>query len=325
MPERNDWTWEEWGNASIGWRLAIVGSGAGRLVGLALKSPFSAVRAVHPWVQPAEPWGILLAVIALSLSLVAFWIDYSDRIDERTVRAWQLLTTPAPGNSGKREALEYLNRRDGLWCRRDDCFLTLKERADLLGIDLSPPDRGEPGNPEDDGPGAFLVSAKLPGANLVQASLFRADLSGADLSHADLSHADLGGATLIGATLGMAQLHGANLGRADLARAHFYRADLSKAFLAGANLGRASHERATLKGAILNGADLSEADLSSANFSDAEFKGANLRGAEFDEAVFSGANLSFARGLTQAQINSVYGDKDTKIPEGLTRPAHWPK
>ena len=58
--------------------------------------------------------------------MVAFWIDYADRVDQRTVRAWQLLTTPAPGKSGKREAL-------GLWCRDDDCFLTLKERSPQAG------------------------------------------------------------------------------------------------------------------------------------------------------------------------------------------------
>jgi hypothetical protein len=71
---------------------------------------------MHRTVQEIEPWGILIAVVALVLSLASIWIDYADRVEERTVRAWQLLTTRAPGNSGKIAALQYLNREDGLLC-----------------------------------------------------------------------------------------------------------------------------------------------------------------------------------------------------------------
>ena len=67
-------------------------------------------RRIHRRVKEIEPWGILLAAVGLFMALITFWIDYSDRVEERTVRAWQLHTTRAPGNSGKREALEYLNR-----------------------------------------------------------------------------------------------------------------------------------------------------------------------------------------------------------------------
>lgn len=66
--------------------MQIVGDAARGLLVLALESPFLVVRTVDPWVRAAEPWGILLAAIALGGSLVAFWIDYADRVDQRTVR-----------------------------------------------------------------------------------------------------------------------------------------------------------------------------------------------------------------------------------------------
>jgi hypothetical protein len=147
---------------------------------------------VHRAVKEIEPWGILLAVVGLFLSLAAFWLDYSDRVEERTVRAWQLLMTKASGNSGKREALEYLNREDGLFCGEDGCLLTLKSRTPLVGVDLSAPGGGVM---------AFLDQVRLPDADLKSANL-----SGANLTEANLSDANLGGANLRGANLGDANL-----------------------------------------------------------------------------------------------------------------------
>ena len=54
---------------------------------------------IHRGVAAAQPWGILVAAAALVLSVLQFWIDYEDRVAERTVRAWQLVTTPARGCS----------------------------------------------------------------------------------------------------------------------------------------------------------------------------------------------------------------------------------
>lgn len=128
-------------------------------------------------VKEIEPWGILLAVVGLFLSLAAFCLDYSNRVDERTVRAWQLLTTKAPGNSGKREALEYLNREDGLFCGVRGCLLTLKARTPLTGVNLSSPEGGAV---------PFLSRVRLTGAFLDHANLNNADLDGADLEGATL-------------------------------------------------------------------------------------------------------------------------------------------
>jgi uncharacterized protein YjbI with pentapeptide repeats len=56
-----------------------------------------------------------------------------------------------------------------------------------------------------------------------------------------------------------------------------------------------------------------------ANLSDARLNGANLSGAEVD-----GVDLSEVKYLTQEQLNSADGDANTRLPEGLQRPDHWP-
>ena len=99
--------------------------------------------------------------------------------------------------------------------------------------------------------------------------------------------------------------------------------DLILAVLSGADLSRAD-----LSGAVLSGADLSRADLSRADLSGANLRGANLRGADLIRADLSradlrGADLTGARGLIQGQIDLTTGNKDTKLPEGLTMPQRW--
>lgn len=256
--------------------------------GLGLRSAFQlAGRALEPLdrlVRRAEPWGITLA-------LIAFAFDYTGRVEERTVRAWQLLTTQAPGNSGKGPALEYLNNEDGLLCWGGSCLVTMKPRTSLRGIDLSPPDK-TPENPDDDPPGAylrgvFLSGADLGSANLPRADLVQANLSGARLFSANLSGADLAGANLSGATFRLANLSGAHFERANLSGADF--------------------DRANLSGAYFNRTNLSGADLG----------GANLLGANLDRANLSGANLVEAN-LSGANLRGACGDARTKLPEGTT-------
>ncbi|GHF34129.1 hypothetical protein FHX82_005374 [Amycolatopsis bartoniae] len=85
-------------------------------------------------------------------------------------------------------------------------------------------------------------------------------------------------------------------------------ADLIGAKLRGANLRGAS-----LRGAYLIGADLREADLRSADVIGADFRGADLRGADLTGSLF----------LTRIQVAAARGDATTRLPEGLTPPAHW--
>lgn len=242
--------------------------------------------ASHRFVKEAEPWGILFAVVGLFLSLLAFAFDYRDKVEERTVRAWQLVTTKAPGNSGKTEALEYLNRIDGFWCAGEECLITLKARTALTGVDLSLQD--EQKNTDLRGP--YLREADLGGADLSYA-----DLSGADLDGADLSDAFLGDANLRGASFSNANLSEAYLGDADLSNAHLFETNLSGAGLYNANLSEAYLEDADLSNATLAEANLNKADL-------------------------SGADLRRVRAVEQEQLDMACGDEDTQFPKGLIIP-----
>ncbi|MFI7383909.1 pentapeptide repeat-containing protein [Streptomyces sp. NPDC049813] len=83
--------------------------------------------------------------------------------------------------------------------------------------------------------------------------------------------------------------------------------------LVGARLRAADLRGATMRGALLVAADLTGADLRSADLIGADLRDARLNGADLTGAVF----------LTQAQLEAARGDGATKLPAGLTRPAHW--
>jgi len=81
-------------------------------------------------------------------------------------------------------------------------------------------------------------------------------------------------------------------------------------------------------GKKLNGKDLRAVDLRGAYLIAADLENSDLRGADFigadlRDANLSRANLSTSMFLTQMQINSAKGDKETKLPSYLQRPSHW--
>ena len=161
-------------------------------------------------VRAVEPVVIIIAILAFSIEL-------GDRREERTVRAWQLLTTRAPGNSGKIAALEYLNSETHWFFRSWWPFS--KERLPLTGIDLTPPILAEQWKQtpkkerklEGCAQLTYLRTVELPNANLNEATLVCADLQGANLQGAFLWGADLRGALLRGADLREAHILGAKL------------------------------------------------------------------------------------------------------------------
>jgi uncharacterized protein YjbI with pentapeptide repeats len=105
-------------------------------------------------------------------------------------------------------------------------------------------------------------------------------------------------------------LRASELARAGLRRKKTDRrgADLIGAAFRGADL-----RGANFRGAYLIGADLRGADLRLADVIGADLRGADLRGADLTEAIF----------LIQSQLDAARGDRTTKLPASLTRPAHW--
>jgi uncharacterized protein YjbI with pentapeptide repeats len=80
---------------------------------------------------------------------------------------------------------------------------------------------------------------------------------------------------------------------------------------------------AKLKGADLRGANLRGALLIAADLRNADLRKSDAIGADFRDADISGANLTGSIFLTQAQVNAAKGNKHTKLPVTLVRPAHW--
>jgi uncharacterized protein YjbI with pentapeptide repeats len=171
--------------------------------------------------------------------------------------------------------------------------------------------------------GAHLERATLQEAHFEEAVLERAHLEGAFLGEAYLEEAHLSGACLEGAVLWGARLRKAFLGSADLSRAILWSANLKEAFLAKARLDGAELSDANLEGAQLSEAHLNSADLRGANLAGASLWTAHLEGAQFEGAHLDGANLRGSADLSQEQIDKARGNAETKLPEGLTPPAHW--
>ena len=192
----------------------------------------------------------------------------------RKVAAWQVLTVRAPGNSGKIDAIEYLNAMG----------------EPLNGIDVSVGD-GQAGVWL---MGAIIPKAQLSHANLTNAKLKKADLSMSDLRYTRFNKADLTGANLNGADLSNAFLYGTNFTRANLIKADFWKADARGANFTNTNLSTANFWEANLEGAILTVANLSGANLWEANLTDVNLWEANLRNANFTMANLKKANLTNA-------------------------------
>ncbi|MBZ4021898.1 hypothetical protein CKO11_05420 [Rhodobacter sp. TJ_12] len=214
----------------------------------------AAILGLWGWAERIVLMGTL---VSIGLGLWAFGEERSTRQAEALSRAWEVVTTPVPGNSGKRSALEYLAAQG----------LTLR------GIDLSCARMG--GNWHEtelycqnpvDLEGLAPRAPKGAQVDLRMAHLEGAALSGADFAGANLSYAHLVAASLDGANLRGTTLFGAQLDKASL-----YEVDLR-----GATLGLSQIRGANLQGADLRGATLMAADLSGAHVSGADFRDADL-------------------------------------------------
>ena len=208
---------------------------------------------MHRFADWLDAWHVTrimnaVSAFAILLAIAAFALDMVGRTEERIARAWQLVTTPAPGNSGKIQALEYLTSEDWWW--------PFKRQVPLVGIDLSKRDK--------DDPGVYLVNVQLPRAELRHANFSGASLTFADLSGSDASGADFTGIQSYAANFSRAQLDGANLESSDFTGANLNGAHLEKANLRGAKMEGTTFSGADMSMAILTDTDLSQADLRNA-------------------------------------------------------------
>jgi len=77
------------------------------------------------------------------------------------------------------------------------------------------------------------------------------------------------------------------------------------------------------KKANLDGKNFSTSLMIAANFTGCSLKKTNFLGADIRDANLKDTDLSESIFLTQMQINSANGNKNTKLPGNLCRPAYW--
>ena len=164
---------------------------------------------LRDWLQPFE---IVLVVAGLIVAAIAYFSDSEERRNQRLVAGWQLLSEKAPGASGKKRAIYYL-----------------QENAEsLVAINLSYTRHGAP---------VFLQGLDVYNEDTKRGTDFRmASFAGAILNRADLRASDFSLACLYRTELGKAKLVGSTLVSADLTGANLWDADLTGADLTGANL-----------------------------------------------------------------------------------------
>lgn len=81
----------------------------------------------------------------------------------------------------------------------------------------------------------------------------------------------------------------------------------------GKKLKHANFQGVNLRGAWFIAADIRGANFQYTDLIGADFRDADIRGADFTNSIF----------LTQVQIQSANGDKNTKLPSTLKKPDHW--
>jgi len=185
---------------------------------------------------------------------------------------------------------------------------------------------------------ADLSGYLLQGANLDGACLQGANLSWTRLEGVRLKSSQLGGANMTNSHLQGANLECANLEEAvgvfsrlqgvNFELAHLEGADLKYASLECARINNANLECAMLREARLGGADVSWARLPAACLVGAIFEGGFFDGFPLDDAniawsQFRSVDLSRLR-LNPDQIAKAFGDASVTLPDGVSRPAHWP-
>jgi uncharacterized protein YjbI with pentapeptide repeats len=191
--------------------------------------------------------------------------------------------------------------------------------------------------------GAKLAEANLQGANLWLvrlggANLCRAQLQGANLSQVQMQGTILQSAHLEGADLIQPRLEGAELSKAYMEgvfveSARLEGANLSFARMAGSTIKIAQMEWANLESTRMNDATLAYVRLDGASFREAQLEGAALECAQAKGTTFyrskiamayvKGCDLTLAR-MSQAQVDSIFGDASVILSANLIRPTHWP-
>lgn len=105
-----------------------------------------------------------LSVFGVAATALGVWYQYKSNTEERVARAWQTVSGPAAGNSGKGQAIEFLHERG----------------ENLVGIHLGGASKAN---------GAYISGLKLQDAIIDRPNLSFAELKKVDFEHVHIQMA----------------------------------------------------------------------------------------------------------------------------------------
>ena len=246
-----------------------------------------------PWFECIEFVALMVAIVALIYTARSVTLEIEHRQHERTFMAWNILTLRAAGNSGKIQALEYLN---------DNGF-------SLQNIDLSPPgyDKSKKIDTAMEFVSAcpqsvYLRGVRLEYSKLNFSSMPCAILLEAKLKYSELAHADFRW-SILGVTpsiLNSSTTHVlASKETASLVFEYGFMEQIRLEDIApfATNLSHADLQFVDFRGSQLGAVDLSDAILYKA-----DFRGADLAHANLEDAFLEGTDLRETKSLTCEQL-----------------------
>lgn len=182
---------------------------------------------------------IFLFVLAQFWQFVVWNDEFFARTEEREARALQMIGTKLPGESGKKWALEFLN----------------KQGKDLISVNVS----------EEFNEGKVVLNKII----LTKAHLVDSIFSGVISENSDFSYSDLEGSNFSGTELNRSIFRNANLNHANFSDANMLGSELINANLDNADFSAANLSDSKLRGAVLTHTNFKSTTLSRVDFSDA--------------------------------------------------------
>lgn len=275
---------------------------------------------------------LIFSIIAFLLGIYIFKEEASERKRSAINTAWSNISTPSGGNSGKREAVEYLvSQGVDLWgldlsCQKmnagwDDERKFCSTPVTLIGLQFSDPNKRSDAhewlcNYQQKGKLRFqetksveqIQRANFSGANLTCSSFRGVDAIFSNFSGAIASLSDFSGADLRSTDFSSAELYGSNFSDSQLSYSDFSKTKIEDAVIelaeekhilrpnfSAANLSGANFKNASIVGSIFRNSNLRKVNFTSAIVLAVDFKDSNLSGANFVDAEYiDGANFSGA-------------------------------
>ena len=199
---------------------SVLGYYGNRGLNLVFRRTVDVVRLSHRFVQAFQPWGVVLAFLSLSATVIAFAVESEDRQSERIFRAWDVVLETTRNTSsqvtlgghrmhrpaaGLRRGLEYLNRAfQGRWCN---------DVVKVVSAYVTGNDQRRCVFPKK--PREFLIALSLKGKSLQGIRLSGAQLASTDFTDSFLIFADLSGASLLFSNFSTALIVGTDFSGAD--------------------------------------------------------------------------------------------------------------